>query len=139
MEYEGREREVSECNNSVCFPGIGLGCVLARAALLSDKMLVAAVKALAAESPALKHGDADKGLLPDVQHVREISVRIASAVIRQAVEEGLARVEGIPGDEEELEEWVREQMWDAAYRPLKKVEKATATKHARGEAGNAGV
>lgn len=71
-------------------------------------MLVAAVKALAAQSPALK--DADKGLLPDVKDVREISVHIAKAVIRQAVEEGVAGEEGIPEDEADLEEWIREQM-----------------------------
>jgi malate dehydrogenase (oxaloacetate-decarboxylating) len=38
-------------------------------------MLVAAVKALAAQSPALK--DPDKGLLPDVVDAQEISVHIA--------------------------------------------------------------
>jgi len=34
--------------------------------------------------------DPQKGLLPDVVNVREISVHIARAVIKQAVEEGLA-------------------------------------------------
>ena len=135
--YEGRTYEVAECNNSTCFPGIGLGCVLSRSKLLSDKMLVAAVKALAAQSPALK--DPDKGLLPDVVNVREISVHIARAVIKQAVEEGLATEEGIPSDDVELEEWIREQMWDAVYRPLKHVEKRSANRHARGEAGIAGA
>jgi malate dehydrogenase (oxaloacetate-decarboxylating) len=137
VEYEGKEYEVAECNNSTCFPGIGLGCVLSRSKLLSDKMLVAAVKALAAQSPALK--DPDKGLLPDVVNVREISVHIAKAVIKQAVEEGLATEKGIPEDEEDLEEWIREQMWDAAYRPLTYVEKRGAGRHARGEMGVAGT
>lgn len=100
-------------------------------------MLVAAVKALAAQSPALK--DPDKGLLPDVVNVREISVHIAKAVILQAVEEGLAQEEGIPGDEGDLEEWVREQMWDPAYRPLRRVDRGNATRHAKGEMGIAGV
>jgi len=135
--YEGREYEVAECNNSTCFPGIGLGCVLSRTKLLSDKMLVAAVKALAAQSPALK--DPDKGLLPDVVNVREISVHIAKAVIQQAVGEGLAQEEGIPGEEWELEEWIREQMWDPTYRPLRRVDRGNATRHARGEMGIAGV
>jgi malate dehydrogenase (oxaloacetate-decarboxylating) len=135
--YDGREREVAECNNSTCFPGIGLGCVLSRSKLLSDKMLVAAVKALAAQSPALK--DPDKGLLPDVVNVREISVHIARAVIKQAVEEGLATEKGIPSDDGELEEWIREQMWDPVYRQLKAVEKKGANRHARGEAGVAGA
>lgn len=98
-------------------------------------MLVAAVKALAAQSPALK--DPDKGLLPDVVNVREISVHIARAVIKQAVEEGLATEKEIPTDDKELEEWIREQMWDAVYRPLRLVDKAGANRHARGEAGTA--
>lgn len=114
--HDGKEYEVAECNNSTCFPGIGLGAVLSRSKLLSDKMLVAAVKALAAQSPALK--DPDKGLLPDVTQVRDISVKIAMAVIKTAVDEGYAQRENIPKDDEELEEWVRVQMWEAQYRDL---------------------
>jgi malate dehydrogenase (oxaloacetate-decarboxylating) len=133
VKYDGKEYEVAECNNSTCFPGIGLGCVLSRTKLLTDKMLVAAVKALAAQSPALK--DPNKGLLPDVINVREISVHIARAVIKQAVEEGLAQEKGIPNNDEDLEEWIREQMWDPAYRPLKLVDRKTADKHAKGQMG----
>ena len=131
--YNGREYEVAECNNSTCFPGIGLGTVLSRSKLLSDKMLVAAVKALAAQSPALK--DPAKGLLPDVKDVREIGVKIAKAVIKQAVEEDLATEKDIPEDDAELEEWVREQMWEPRYRKLVRVKEEGASKHARGEAG----
>ena len=120
VEYDGRKYEVAECNNSTCFPGIGLGCVLSRAKLLSDKMLVAAIKALATEAPALK--DPDKGLLPDVVDVRDISVRIAKAVIRTSQEEGLCQVKDIPADDGELEEWVKAQMWEPVYREFKKVE-----------------
>lgn len=101
---------IAECNNSTCFPGIGLGAVLSRARLLSDKMLVAAVKALAGQSPALK--DPNQPLLPDVVHVRQVSVHIAKAVIQCAVEEG------IPTEDGDLKEWIRVQMWDPEYRPL---------------------
>jgi len=116
VEYNGKKYEVAECNNSTCFPGIGLGCVLSRSKLLSDKMLVSAVKALAGEAPALK--DPDRGLLPDVVDVREISVKIARNVIRTSVEEGLAQEEGIPEEDEELEKWIRSQMWEPKYREL---------------------
>lgn len=109
----------AECNNSTAFPGIGLGVVLSRARLLSDKMLVAAIKVIAAQSPALK--DPAKGLVPDITDVREVSVHIAMAVIKQAIEEGLAKEKGIPVEDEELEEWVREQMWEPRYRDLLKV------------------
>ena len=134
VEFDGKVYEVAECNNSAIFPGIGLGTVLCHARLLSDKMLVAAVKATAVQAPALK--DPDKGLVPDVINVRELSVHIAIAVIKQAQEEGLATEEQIPTNDANLEEWVREQMWDAKYRPLSHVEKSTASKHGRGERGS---
>lgn len=119
VESGGKKREIAECNNSTVFPGIGLGAVLSRARLVTSAMLVEATKALAAQAPALQ--DPDAALLPDVQDVREISVKIAAAVVRQAEKEGMARQEGIPKNDGDLEEWIRVQMWRAEYRPLKKV------------------
>ena len=115
----GKKREIAECNNSVVFPGIGLGTVLSRAKLITSAMLVEATKALASQAPAMK--DPDAALLPDVEDVREVSVKIAAAVINQAVKEDVAQEEGIPESDEDLEEWIRVQMWTAEYRPLKKV------------------
>ncbi len=83
--------------------------------------------------------DAQAGLLPDVEDVREISVKIAKAVIQAAVKEDLNEEKHIPQDEQELEEWIREQMWEARYRPLERVDAARATPHAKGEAGTAAV
>lgn len=133
---DGRKREIAECNNSTMFPGIGLGVVLSRARLVTPAMLVAAVKALAAQAPALK--DDNAALLPDVTDVREISVQIASAVIKQAVKDDLAQEKDIPTDDD-LEEWIREQMWSAEYRPLRKVSKEDADRTAKGEAGSKGT
>ncbi|KAE9973751.1 hypothetical protein BLS_003446 [Venturia inaequalis] len=133
VEYKGATYEIAECNNSTTFPGIGLGAILCRAKLLPPSLLVAATKALAAQAPALK--DPKAGLLPDVTDVREISVKIAKAVIRAAEKEGLSQVDGIPQGEEEIEEWIREQMWDARYRELKKVSLGDAGARAKGEAG----
>ena len=105
-------------------------------------MLVAATKSLASLSPAL--ADPDRPLLPDVTIVRDISVRIAVAVISQAVDEGLATERDIPVEEGEgegkagLEEWVREQMWEARYRSLRRVGREGAGKAARGEEGVGG-
>jgi malate dehydrogenase (oxaloacetate-decarboxylating) len=72
-----------------------------------------------------------------VTDVREISVQIAKNVIQQAVKEDLAQEKDIPADNSELEEWIREQMWDANYRPLKLVRDHEADAFARGEAGSA--
>lgn len=79
-------------------------------------MLVAASMSLARQAPALKNPE--KPLLPGVEEVREISVDIATAVIKAAIEEGLAQEEGIPTDDGDLEDWIRVQMWEPKYRPL---------------------
>jgi len=100
-------------------------------------MLLAATKALAAQAPSMK--DETKGLLPDVQDVREISVKVARAVVQTAVEEGLNEVQEIPKGEEELEEWIREQMWDAEYRPYRRVDKDGASREAQGKTGMLGM
>jgi malate dehydrogenase (oxaloacetate-decarboxylating) len=100
---------------------------------MTPAMLVAAVQALASAAPVVTGSGA--GLLPDVEDVREISVKIARNVIKKAVEEGLAQENNIPDNDEDLEEWIREQMWNAEYRPLKLVEEHAADAHARGEAG----
>ncbi|KAL4802197.1 hypothetical protein BDV18DRAFT_67272 [Aspergillus unguis] len=116
VEHNGIKKEIAECNNSTAFPGIGLGAVLSRSRRLSEKMIVAASKALAAKAPVMQ--DTNKPLLPDVEDARELSLYVAKAVIQTAVEEGHAQEEGIPSDEGELEEWIRVQMWEATYRPL---------------------
>ncbi|KAH3920493.1 malic enzyme [Parastagonospora nodorum] len=133
VKHNGKEYDISECNNSVTFPVIGLGAVLSRTRLMTSAMLVAAVQALASAAPVLN--DTGAGLLPDVEDVREISVKIARNVIKKAVEDGLAQEKGIPDNDTDLEEWIREQMWTAEYRPLKLVEHKDADAHARGEAG----
>lgn len=134
---DGSQVEVAECNNSACFPGIGLGAVLSCARLITPSLLVAAVKALAAEAPIFK--DPKAGLLPDVADVWEISIKIAKAVVKQAVKDDLNQEKDIPSDEKDLDAWVRGQMWEPVYRPLRKVEPHQASRAARGEAGSKGV
>ncbi|KAF1831291.1 hypothetical protein BDW02DRAFT_572211 [Decorospora gaudefroyi] len=135
VKYNGKDYDISECNNSVTFPGIGLGAVLSRTRLMTPALLVAAIQALAFAAPVLS--DSGTGLLPDVEDVREISVQIAKNVIKKAVEDGLAQEKDIPTNDADLEEWIREQMWEAEYRPLKLVGEHEANAHASGKAGTA--
>ncbi|KAF1846102.1 uncharacterized protein K460DRAFT_377393 [Cucurbitaria berberidis CBS 394.84] len=135
VKHNGKEYEISECNNSVTFPGIGLGAILSRTRLMTPALLVAAVKALASAAPVVNNSGA--GLLPDVENVREISVQIAKSVIKKAIEDDLAQEKDIPTNDDDLEEWIREQMWNAEYRPLKLIKEHTANAHAKGEAGTA--
>ncbi|KAK0745690.1 hypothetical protein B0T18DRAFT_437902 [Schizothecium vesticola] len=127
------EMSIAECNNSVVFPGIGLGSVLSRASRVTDKMLVAATKAVAEMGPAMEEGESTAPLLPGVEAVRDVSVRVARKVIQAAMEEGVTTESDIPGDDERLDEWIREQMWDPVYRPLKYVSAEGASREAKGE------
>jgi malate dehydrogenase (oxaloacetate-decarboxylating) len=133
VEHDGKEYEVAECNNALVYPGIGLGCVLSRADRLTESMIVAAAHGLAELSPALE--DPDKALLPDVKDVRKTSVNVAMNVIQQCVKEKLNRVKDIPENEQELKDWIEEQMWKPEYRELEKVEASEASREARGELG----
>lgn len=138
VSHNGKEYIIGESNNALVFPGIGYGCVLSRARLLSDKMIIAAAKALAARSPALK--DPDQALLPDMKDVRETSTHVATAVVLAAVEEGLATNGEIPreGGEDAVRAWVVKHMWQPEYRTLEPVDAADATAKDRGETGLGG-
>lgn len=88
-------------------------------------MLMAAVHALASQSPALS--DENAALLPDLSDVRTVSVPIASGVIRQAINEGVAtNQEAIETarehDEETLQKMIADNMWNPVYRPLELVD-----------------
>lgn len=80
----------------------------------------AGVQALAALSPALTHQGAS--LLPDLPEVRSVSVKVAAAVIKRAVEEGQHRVPELEGmDLAQIEERIKANTWDPIYRPLELV------------------
>lgn len=133
VSHDGKEYIIGESNNALVFPGIGYGCVLARAKKLSDTMIIAAAKALAARSPALKNPD--DALLPDMKDVRETSTYVAAAVIKAAVTEGLAQNSDIPADDDEIRQWVIKHMWKPEYRDMERVEVNSASSVEKGETG----
>lgn len=108
--FEGETFEVSQCNNSYIFPGIGLGVLAARATGISDNMLMAASQALADIS--VKYIKAPGAILPPIRVIREISEEIAYAVALQAVEDKLA----LPITIENLERRLKANFWLPKYR-----------------------
>ncbi|EDO19507.1 hypothetical protein Kpol_1018p36 [Vanderwaltozyma polyspora DSM 70294] len=115
---------ISENNNCFSFPGIGLGSMLARATVISDTMISAAVDELASLSP-LEENDSKPGLLPPLESITETSARVATAVLLQSIKEGSARIElegtEIPRDFDDCLEWVKSQMWKPVYRDMVRV------------------
>lgn len=90
VEHGGVTYGIAQANNALVFPGIGLGVSVARAQRISDGMLQAAADAVAGLVDVTEPG---APLLPAVADLRPVSATVAIAVVRAAVEEGLARAE----------------------------------------------
>ena len=112
--YEGQQLEVSQCNNSYIFPGIGLGVLAARATSISDNMLMAASQALADAS--MQYDKTPGALLPALSEIKPISKSIAYAVAQQAIEDGLAP----PISEETMQRRLFENFWTPKYRDYRR-------------------
>jgi malate dehydrogenase (oxaloacetate-decarboxylating) len=85
----GRTISVSQCNNVYIFPAVGLAVIASRpfadaagTRRITDGMMIAAARALAEQSPALKEASAP--LLPPLTDIRNVAVEIAYAVALQA-------------------------------------------------------
>ena len=112
--FNGQSFEVSQCNNSYIFPGIGLGVLAARATGISDNMLMAASQALADIS--MEYEKANGAILPPIRFIREISEKIAYAVAEQAVQDKLA----LPVTAESLQHRLTANFWRPEYRDYRR-------------------
>jgi malate dehydrogenase (oxaloacetate-decarboxylating) len=108
--YRGTDYVIGQANNALSYPGLGLGTIVARAAHVTDGMLLAAAQAIAGLVDVHQPGAA---LLPHVGNLRVTSSTVAVAVVRAAVDDGVAQVN--PADPVQA---VHDAMWRAAYPPL---------------------
>ena len=116
--FEGRELRIAQCNNAYIFPGLGLGVIAAKARRVTDGMLMAASRTLAAQCPALSNESAD--LLPLLDDLPRVSVEIATAVGLQAQAEGVAA----PTSEGELRDRIERYRWHADYPSIEPVDES---------------
>jgi malate dehydrogenase (oxaloacetate-decarboxylating) len=100
---------VSQCNNAFVFPGIGLGVMAVKAKRLTDEMIWAGCRALAECSPT----DSSSSLLPGLGNIQEVSHKVAIAVAKQAIAEGLAK-------SIDVEKAVNDAIWEPKYFLYKK-------------------
>jgi malate dehydrogenase (oxaloacetate-decarboxylating) len=115
VEYDGRKFEISQCNNSYIFPGIGLGVISAKASRITDEMLMVASMTLAELVP--ESSDPTVGILPPLTSLTDISKKIAFAVGRVAQAEGWA----LQTSEEELLGHIKRNFWLPEYREYRRV------------------
>jgi malate dehydrogenase (oxaloacetate-decarboxylating) len=113
VEFGGKFIKIAQTNNSYIFPGMALGIVSSRARRVSDGMIMAAARALAALSPT--QVDPDGALLPPLESLRNVSMSVAVAVGRQAEAESLAEIKG-----EAFAEGLRANVWEPVYLPYRR-------------------
>jgi len=109
VNYNGRKITIAQCNNVHIFPAMGLAIVASGTRRVTDGMMQAAARALAANSPALK--DPSASLLSSLKDSRRVAVDIAVAVGIQAQKDGVAP----KLTEDELRRRVLETQWTPAY------------------------
>jgi malate dehydrogenase (oxaloacetate-decarboxylating) len=113
VEFGGKTIKIAQTNNSYIFPGLALGIMSARTKRVSEGMIMAAAKALAALSPTQQNSNG--ALLPPLESLRMVSMNVAVAVGRQAEAEGLAEIKG-----EAFVEALRTNVWEPVYLPYRK-------------------
>jgi len=109
VRYDGRTVPIAQCNNIFIFPAMGLALVASGASRVTDAMLLAAARALATNSPALK--DSSAALLPPLTDIRRVAAEIAIAVGAEAQKAGVAPKLA----EDELRRRVKASQWFPVY------------------------
>jgi malate dehydrogenase (oxaloacetate-decarboxylating) len=112
----GREVPIGQGNNAFVFPGLGFGAILAEATEITDAMVLAGAYALA---EYVRERDLDKGLVyPRVEEMREVSQHVATRVIQQAFDDGVART--TETTRANAAAFVRAKGWSPRYLPFDK-------------------
>lgn len=113
--YQDRIYNISQCNNSYIFPGIGLGVIASGARRVTENMLMVAANALADCSPKLQNPEAD--LLPDLSQIQQISKIIALKVAQAAMHDEIAPKMSLI----ELEQKIEDNFWKPEYRTYSRI------------------
>jgi malic enzyme len=104
-----RTHVIGQANNAFCFPGIGLGAVVAEAREVTDEMVLVAAAAMASavSGERLVQG----AIYPHQSELRAVSRAVAVAVVKAARDAGVGR----HLHDDEIEPAVDAMMWSPRY------------------------
>lgn len=109
VDINGRTLAPAQCNNVYIFPGLGLGALACGAREISDAMMLVAAETLAS---CVTADDLAVGrVCPSLSRIREVSLKIATAVADEAWRSGLT-TQPRPDD---LEADIRSRMFEPEY------------------------
>ncbi len=110
--HNGKRYRIGQGNNSFIFPGVGLGISAARISRVTEGMFLEAARALA--DKVTTRDLSETAVYPELSRIRECSLSVACATVRQAVREDYADEEILEG----LEDNLRQAMWEPKYLPI---------------------
>ena len=105
--YNGVTYTIGQANNALLYPGLGLGIIVAKSKTVTDNMLSQAAHGIASLQDLSELG---APILPPVKDLKEASKLVATAVVREAVKEGINRAEI-----SDPKEAVLKEIWEAKY------------------------
>ena len=108
--YRGVTYVVGQLSNSMLYPGLALGVIVAKASRISDGMFRAAANAVSSLVVVRQPG---ASLLPHIDDLRTVSMTVATAVAEAAAAEGLAAAKL-----SDIAQQVRDAMWQPEYRRI---------------------
>lgn len=109
VDFEGKRHVIGQANNVFVFPGIGLGCMVGEVSEVVDELFLAAARAMA---DCVTPGRLAEGALyPDQSMLREVSRRVACAIVNVARDLRIGR--SIPA--EQVASAVEAAMWQPGY------------------------
>lgn len=110
VEFNGKTYTTGQGNNSYIFPGIALAVMAAQAPNVPDKTFIVAAKAL---SKQVLDSELEAGLVyPRIGRIREVTLHVASEVMKYFYEEGLTNYHFEPKDKLSF---LRDIQWDYNY------------------------
>jgi malate dehydrogenase (oxaloacetate-decarboxylating) len=111
-----RDVPIGQGNNAFIFPGLGFGAILAEVSEVTDGMVLAASYALA---DYVREKHLSSGLIyPPVDEMRQVSARVATRVMEQAFDDGVARTKKTT--REGTAAYVTSHFWRPEYLPIER-------------------